>query len=138
MIPPDMTRKQLIEDLTRAEEWEANGARVTRKCLAHVYRGQAFAGVMYSVHERQHAGDSPVRYILVHLLRYYPELRSWGSKSMEESMFPYYFGCPVSYLLFAPVVECAEWRARVYEAHGRQQARARATRAYRKAHLASA
>jgi hypothetical protein len=44
----------------------------------------------------------------------------WGYKSMDESMHPYYYSCPLSYLDLAPE-QCAEWRQKVREYH-RQRA----------------
>lgn len=38
----------------------------------------------------------------------------WGYKGMDESMGPYYYNCPLSYLDMAPV-QNAEWREKVRE-----------------------
>lgn len=41
----------------------------------------------------------------------------WGYKPMDESMYPYYFDCPLAFLAMAPVASQA-WRDKVYEHHG--------------------
>lgn len=128
-IPYDTTtRKDLIHSLTEPYEWDTPlGAHVKRTCLAHTYKGSAWAGVLYSVFERQHAGDSPIRYITVHLLRYYRDVAggNWGYKDMDESVHPYYYGCPLKYLDMVPEVANAEWRegVRKYWAHKNRMVR---------------
>lgn len=43
----------------------------------------------------------------------------WGYKDMSESMFPYYYSCPLEFLGMCET-ECAEWRAEVRKWHARQ------------------
>ena len=44
---------------------------------------------------------------------------SWGYKNMDESMYPYYFDCPVKFLDLAPET-CHEWRNCVRAHHARK------------------
>jgi hypothetical protein len=55
--------------------------------------------------------------ISVHLLEK-QEGYGWGSKSMSESMGPFYYGCPPEYLDLAPVGSKA-WRERLLAHQGR-------------------
>lgn len=43
----------------------------------------------------------------------------WGYKDMSESVFPYYYSCPLEYLDMCGET-CAEWRAEVRKWHARQ------------------
>ncbi len=40
----------------------------------------------------------------------------WGYKALEESVFPYYFSCPLHFLDLAPE-QSADWRANVRKFH---------------------
>ena len=44
----------------------------------------------------------------------------WGYKPLDESMHPYYYSCPLSYLDLAPE-QSAEWRAGVRAYHARRR-----------------
>ena len=44
----------------------------------------------------------------------------WGHKPMEESMHPYYYSCPLSYLDLAPV-RSPEWRRGVLAYHRKRR-----------------
>jgi hypothetical protein len=69
---------------------------------------------MYVLHESGPSEDVR-RWIGVYLLDREKDY-GWGYKPMDESMGPYYYGCPVSYLDQAdePVNETAvEWREKV-------------------------
>ena len=47
----------------------------------------------------------------------------WGYKDMEESMHPYYYSCPLSYLELVPIDQYggnAAWRAGVQQYHALQ------------------
>ena len=59
------------------------------------------------------AGESYC-FIDCHLLE--PSGNAWGYKSLEESMHPYHYSCPLRYLDMAPM-QCATWRARVHSFH---------------------
>lgn len=56
------------------------------------------------------------------LQRFGPE--QWGYKPMDESMHPYYYSCPLSYLDLAEE-RCPEWRKGVRQYHQHRQARRR-------------
>jgi len=86
------------------------------KCIASCYRGGIFSGVFWSVWEYKTDGEKVkqgFRWIRCDLLKCYN--KEWGYKDMCESMHPFYYSCPPSYLNLAPVVECQEWRNKVLE-----------------------
>lgn len=96
------TRGDIIEELTHEQRTDERVFRTLRKC----FRGNT----MYTLHEGGKHGETK-KWIGVYLLQ-----RSdvgWGYKDMDESMHPYYYDCPVSYLDAAdePTTENAEkWR----------------------------
>jgi hypothetical protein len=55
-----------------------------------------------------------------------PSSDGWGYKSLEESMSPYYYNCPLQFLDMAPV-QCPEWRERVRAYHDQQGSKPRPT-----------
>jgi hypothetical protein len=59
------------------------------------------------------------RYIGCDLLRKHPG-HGWGYKDLTESMHPYYYTCPLSYLETVPVA-CEEWREQVREYHDKKR-----------------
>ncbi|HFX2658403.1 TPA: hypothetical protein ACID62_006427, partial [Pseudomonas aeruginosa] len=59
------------------------------------------------------AGES-VCYIGCHMLE--SSGGDWGYKSLDESVHPYYYSCPLRYLDMAPV-QSSEWRERVHRFH---------------------
>ncbi|CAB5670488.1 Uncharacterised protein [Delftia tsuruhatensis] len=110
-------RSALIAQLIQPQETE----RASAKALAHTLRGN----VLWSVVELTakatgvHPGLAPgqsLRYIRCALLK--RSGNQWGYKALEESMHPYYYSCPLSYLDLAPE-QAADWRAgvRAYHAH---------------------
>ncbi|MCA9380929.1 hypothetical protein KC678_01565, partial [Candidatus Dojkabacteria bacterium] len=64
--------------------------------------------------------DKTDRAILLYLLQHSPDPNypkySWGYKDMDESMHPYYYNCPLSFLDMTPVA-CEEWRQHVRNYH---------------------
>ncbi len=91
--------------------------------IAHALRGNVLWSVVEmtakaeGVHHDLAAGQSP-RYIRCDLLE-----RSggqWGHKPLDESMHPYYYSCPLSYLDLAPE-QSADWRAGVRAYHARRR-----------------
>lgn len=124
--PHGVNRKELIAQ--RVESWERDTGEmlVTSTCLKHCYRGGVFSGVLWSVWERTFTKDGkevqpPQRWIGVDLLHCYQG--EWGYKPLEESMGPYYFSCPLSYLDLVPLDRYGgnpEWREAVVEHHRRQ------------------
>jgi len=117
----NQTRSELISKLTRSEE---NDIR-KRFCLAHTTRGN----VLWTVWEvtltdegmedrvkRTGFSTRSYRYIGCDLLakRKYD---GWGYKDMDESVAPYYYTCPISYLSMVQDVACQEWRDKVIAKH---------------------
>ena len=112
------SRSELIAELVEPQETE----RASAKVIAHTLRGN----VLWSVVEvtAKVEGVSPnlapgqsLRYIRCDLLQ-----RSggqWGYKGMDESVHPYYYTCPLSYLDMAPV-QSSEWREGVRAYHARR------------------
>lgn len=118
------SRKELIRE--RAESWETETSDMFVKstCLAHCYRGGVFSGVLWAVWERTFMKDGQAvkpaeRWITCDLLKYQRDY-GWGYKDMEESMFPYYFSCPLGYLEMVSLEQYGghpEWREAVKQYH---------------------
>jgi hypothetical protein len=136
------TRKDIIEELTSDtdETGRESGRRFRRVCLAKCYKGAAYAGVLYAV-IRQDIMEADATewtegepFILVAMLRHskHDGIPAWGYKEMCESMHPYYYGCPLSYLDMAPVAN-QEWRDQTREAWAERKAKAAKRREARKA-----
>jgi len=106
----DATRSDIITELTEERVTEDRVYRTHRKCL----RGNT----MYALHETGKPGETK-KWIGVYLLqRGTSDNPGWGYKPMDETMEPYYYACPVSYLDEAdePVSEGAKrWREAVRE-----------------------
>lgn len=113
-------KKDLVSYLTR----DRDGFKTLRKCC----RGQT----LYALHEATHnlgvgglasvRGEKPLRFIAVYRLSRADGM--WGYKDMDESMGPYYYDCPVSYLDQAhePMNDIArEWRAEVRRLAGERK-----------------
>lgn len=112
------SRSELIHDLIQPEEHPKASIRV----IAHTLRGNVLWSVVEvtakveGVHKDLAPGES-IRYIRCDLLQ-----RSggqWGYKGMDESVHPYYYTCPLSYLDMAPV-QSSEWREGVRAYHARR------------------
>lgn len=114
------SRSQLIAEIIAAKESE----RASMTIIAHALRGK----VLWSVAEvtaktegayRGLAPGQSVRFIRCHLLE--GSGGQWGCKALDESMHPYYYSCPLSYLDMAPERSEA-WRAgvRAYHLHQRR------------------
>jgi len=85
------SRKDIIREVIQG--WSREDGTGTQT-LKHCARGN----VLYVVHETT-TPEETFRFIGVYLL-----LRSrdgWGYKPMDESMHPYYYNCPVSYIELA-------------------------------------
>lgn len=128
-----ITRRELIEE--RTKDWTRDGAEgitVTSTCLAHCYRGNVYSGVLWAVWERTFITDGQEakpteRWITCDLLRYQKDC-GWGYKDMDESMHPFYYSCPLTYLDLVPVETYggnSEWREGVRAHHARQKERRR-------------
>lgn len=108
------TRDQLIRELLAPQASE----RACCEVIDHTLDGDVLwtvvrvtarqAGVMGLA-----AGES-VCYIGCHLLE--SSGGDWGYKSLDESVHPYYYSCPLRYLDMAPV-QSPEWRERVHRFH---------------------
>ena len=118
-FPHDASRRDVIDELTRDQSSEGKVFRTLRKC----FRGNT----MYALHESGKEGETR-KWLAVYLLQ--RSQGTWGYKDMDESMGPYYFDCPVSYLDQAdePTSDTArKWRTDV-----RERAAARAAKKPRK------
>ena len=113
------SRSELIAELIAPQETE----RASVKVIAHALRGNVLWSVaevtakVEGVHRELAPGQS-LRYIRCDLLE-----RSggqWGCKPLDESMHPYYYSCPLSYLDLAPE-QSADWRAGVRAYHARRR-----------------
>lgn len=75
----------------------------TCKTIAH----RVVGNTLWSVAEKS-TGE---RFILCDLLE--GSGQGWGYKSMDESVHPYYYDCPIDFLDMVPEVACQEWRDKV-------------------------
>lgn len=123
------SRKCLIAELTNDSKRDLpDGRSITRTCLAHCYRGNAYRGVLWSVWEVTEYNPLFVqqshRYIGCDLMEYRDEM--WGHKPLEESMGPYSYSCPLGYLRLVPDSEPhtnANWRRGVQAYHAKAVAK---------------
>lgn len=85
----------------------------TCKCLRYTVRGNVF----YGVYEVVKPGEPVARFIGVHLLS--KSDGRWGYKAMDESMQPYYYDCPLEYLIYSTQEDAGSkaWREKVKEHH---------------------
>lgn len=100
------TRKELIEYLTK--DWESPSEKTS--VIAH----SASGSILWTVNERtQKDTGEKHTWIGCCIIKGSGGLSGdWGYKGMEESMHPYYYSCPLSYLETAEEV-CPEWREKV-------------------------
>ena len=125
-----MTRKDLIEDRTKAWERTTGDLLVKSNCLAHCYRGGSFSGVLWAVWERTFSIDGnesqpSERWITCDLIQYQRN-SGWGYKDLDESMGPYYYSCPMKYLNLVPIEQFGgnkNWRSLVIAHHQRKRAK---------------
>lgn len=123
----DLTRKELIADITKDWERQTGEIIVQTECLAKCFRG-GFSGVLWAVWERRFIRDGEdakprQRWITCDLIEYRRD-SGWGNKMIEESMHPYYYSCPMKYLNMVPIDEFggnADWRAEVKRHHERRR-----------------
>ena len=107
------TRKDVIAELTQGFTTEAGTGT---QAIKHCARGN----ILYVVHESTTATET-YRFIGVYILL--KDREGWGYKPMDETMMPYYFNCPVSYIELAEEKPKAgglgesshKWRFRVRE-----------------------
>lgn len=112
------SKNDLIRELIKPSETED----VSAKTIAHTVCFEGYH-VLWSVVEiTAKVEDKPLgltpgqttRLIRCDLLDVYGE--QWGYKSLDETVYPYYFSCPLSYLDMAPE-RCHTWRERVRAYH---------------------
>jgi len=122
-FPMGASRSDVIEDLTREQITPLRTFRTLKKC----FRGNT----MYALHESEPVEGPTVRFLVVYLLQRHDG--DWGYKDMDESMEPYYYDCPVSYLDAA--TEPTSERARQWRADVREKAALRASKKPRKGEI---
>lgn len=112
------SRSELIHHLVQSQDCQAAYVET----LAYTLRGNVLWSVVKVTAKKPNrlnlaAGES-FTYIGCTLLQRYRN--EWGYKSMDESVHPYYYSCPLSYLERAPT-QSPEWRAgvRAYHDHRR-------------------
>lgn len=116
-----LSRKELIKE--RTQDWAGTTGEAI--CLAHCTRGN----VLWKVWElRPSDPNKPVmRYIACDLIASHGDGYGWGYKDMEESMHPYYYTCPLSYLEMVPAEYPNSWnngwREGVRQYHAKMKAR---------------
>lgn len=113
------SRSELIHHLIQPED----NPHVSTRVIAHTLRGNVLWSVVEltakveGVHRDLAAGES-LRYIRCDLLQ-----RSggqWGYKDLRESVHPFYYTCPLSYLDMVPVAS-PEWREHVHAYHAQRR-----------------
>lgn len=110
------TRAALIRRLTEPQHNETSSYRT----LVHCAKGNvlwAVQEVVFKVAKPHHDIGVPYSFIGCYLLANHHGC-GWGYKDMEESMHPYHYHCPLSYLDMAPEA-CPDWRQKVREWHAR-------------------
>lgn len=116
------SKAELIQELLKPSQTERASATV----IAHALRGDALWSVVEvtalqaGVHPDLAPGQS-IRYIRCDLLQC--SGGEWGYKPLDESMHPYRYSCPLSYLALAPE-QCREWREGVHAWHARRRSQA--------------
>lgn len=116
------SRAELIHELTQAQE----NTHIRRETLKHTLRGN----VLWSVVRITAKHDSLVMKAGESVNRIFCDLLSctdgeWGYKPLSEEDRPFYYSCPLSYLVLAPVISVA-WREDVKAHHAARQAKKRA------------
>jgi hypothetical protein len=112
------TRSKLIAELLKPQETEC----FSEKVIARALRGNVLWSVVELTAKVEGGGRnlSPgesYRYIRCDLLKGGGD--EWGYKPLDESMHPYYYSCPLSYLDMAPEA-CPEWRQNVRAYHAQR------------------
>jgi len=132
LITQGATKKDIIQD--RIKGWENDNVKAS--AIAHCLRGNTLWIVIEIIYKKdvfpevptfrivqppppiRKAGES-FRFIECDLLRY-DKGYGYGYKDMEESMGPYKWDCPLSYLKMVPVVGDQKWRDGVIEYHAKR------------------
>jgi len=107
------SKKDIVNDIIHEYFFRNEEKGVTSNAERHCVRGN----VLWVLHEYSYDSGKIDKWIGCYLLRS-DKGYGWGYKPMDESVGPYYYSCPLSYLELAPVV-CQEWRDGVIEYHKR-------------------
>ncbi len=108
LFTPGQTRNDLIAHLTRREENDDRIWQTLRSCT----RGN----VLWTVSTITNKQTSEVTKFIGCILLKNGGRDGWGYKDMTESMGPYYYHCPLSYLDEVPVAN-QDWRDHVRKYH---------------------
>lgn len=113
------TRDRLIRELIESQESESARLDV----VDHTVEGDVLWSVVRITAKQAGVLDLAVgeslNYIRCNLLQGSSD--GWGYKPMDESMHPFYYSCPLSYLHMAPE-QSREWREGVRVWHARRHA----------------
>jgi len=112
-------RRDIIKEIIEAHE-RPNGGYF--KTVRHCCSGNT----LWTVHENKvctKTGDEISHWIGCYLLTRGTG-DGWGYKPMDESMGPYYYSCPLSYLKMAPATN-EQWRTGVVSYWARRRERGR-------------
>lgn len=111
------SRKDIITECTTGYTSETG---TFCKALRHCCRGS----VLYVLWEIKTINGITQRYIGIYLLRGHKD--GWGYKPMDESMGPFYYECPLSYIEEAGPTEdkgSNQWRELVKRHHENKRAK---------------
>jgi len=122
------SRKAIIEEVTKEQARPQGGYfKTLRKCTS--------GNTLWTIHESLARNPDTGNLETVKWIGCYLLSRGtgdgWGYKPMDESMGPYYYSCPLSYLAEVPVLN-GSWRDGVRSYWDRRREKA-ATRRQRKA-----
>lgn len=106
----EQRRKTLIDERSTPHEWtNPDGSRGRDVILKACFKGSAWKGTWYAVHERTTTKTDGTteteRWIEVTIMRF-DKREGWGYKDMEESMGPCESKCPIAYLDMVPEPVC--------------------------------
>lgn len=105
------SKEQLIADLVKPSDTPSRKREVIVYTLVD--------DVLWTVEDVTRKGADPVeqsRSLFIGCTLIDCSSHGWGYKGMEESMHPYYYTCPLSYLNSVPEA-CPEWRMKVRQYH---------------------
>jgi hypothetical protein len=118
------SKAELVKHLT-----EGNGLET----LAHSVRGN----ILWAVQKSSPLdGKAVVTFIACYTMASGKRQgQGWGYKDMDESMFPFYYTCPLKFfkLCLPPSPSAAEWREAVRKFHAKQAAKASMKKAIKSA-----
>lgn len=124
----DMDRNEMIRE--RTEAWESD----THKCVCLKFR--AIGKTLWKVLEiTEKATQTVKRFIALDLIES-DRKNGYGYKDMEESMLPYSYNCPLSFLKMVPEVANETWRKRVVAYHALQSIKPELGKTYKTIGLA--